>query len=193
MLLIIYILIIIIIIYLYSHQLEYRFVRLKVKFNILPNINSLINNLETFDECMKEVNMFYWLGEGTALGAIREGNIIDNDDDVDVGIYYHDRDKFISKAMPLLKKKGFKIVKPINELTLYRKGSSLDIDFTGRGKPCRAYHWPTKCDYHMDTIKPFRYGYINNKQYIVPSQKYIEKLYGKRWYIKQKIKPKNIN
>ena len=162
-----------------------------IKIGILPSRSSLINNLEIFDKCIKKIGIFYWLSEGTALGAIREQDVIDNDSDIDIGIYYRDRDVFMSKVVPLLYKHGFKIVRH-DQLTFYRNGSTLDIDFTGVGKPCRAYKWPVLCDYHINTIKPYRIGYINNKKYIVPSQDYIKKLYGEKWYIKQNVKPKDI-
>ena len=62
-------------------------------------------NLSDFKYAMGSIP--FWLSEGTALGIIREGDFISHDDDVDVGMWIHDLDKFNKDALPRLINLGF--------------------------------------------------------------------------------------
>lgn len=155
------------------------------------NKKNKIKNLEEFDKVMKKNNLFYWIGEGTALGAIRNKDIINNDSDVDVGIYDKDFNKFKKYVIPDLLKNKFKIGR-LQPFSIYKNNEYIDIDITGNNLKCMAYNYPTNCNYHIKDIKPFRFAYINKKKYNVPSIKYIEKLYGKNWRIPSNKKPSQI-
>ena len=151
-----------------------------------PNDKILLENLELFKYCMDTCNIFFWIGEGTALGCVRDHNIIKNDSDVDVGVWYKDKEKFLTTCIDMLKEHGFKIGRRY-PFSIYRKRNYIDIDFTGRGHKCMAACDPggcmRKCEILLDTLKPFQYLEMKGNMYNVPSMKYIEKLYGKEWYI----------
>lgn len=171
---------------------------MKVKIFKNTNKNTLRDILFEFDDVSKEYGLNYWLSEGTALGAVREGDIIDNDYDIDVGIYVKDRKLLTEKVLPVLFKRGFKQKRVANHLrklkylfsnkdihfiSLFKNGEYIDIDITGKGLECRAYYVPFKCDYHIDTIEPQRLAKIRNRQFYVPSEEYLVKLYGPNWTI----------
>ncbi len=152
----------------------------------------LLENLELFKHCMDNSNIFFWLGEGTALGCIRDNSIIEHDSDVDVGVWYEDKQKFIQFCLPKLKTYGFKVLRKY-PFSIYRKKNYIDIDFTGSGKKCMAAGDISKasirdCELIMDTLEPFQRSHINDIMYYVPNMKYIERIYGSEWYIPKKNK-----
>ena len=175
----------------YGMTIDFLFLIIRIHCFKINNRSNQLKNLEDFDRIMKKYKIFYWLGEGTALGAIREKNIIKNDSDVDVGIYIKDYNKFVKIVVPKLLENGFKIGRK-KPFSISKNGEYIDVDITGYNLPCMAFNYPKSCNYHIDSLKPFRYGYINNKKYVVPSEKYIKKLYGEKWYIPINKKPKNI-
>ena len=129
---------------------------------------------------MKEAGIFYWVGEGTALGFTREGGIIEGDTDVDVGVYYEDKDRYYKKCLPLLKKKGFKVMRN-NPHSVIQNKCYIDVDFIGLGKPAMTYNWPKTPDEWMDFLEPFSGVNVRGVTYNVPSVAYIEYLYGSDW------------
>lgn len=55
-----------------------------------------------FDSICKNLNLKYFLVAGSALGAVRHGGFIPWDDDLDVGMYREDYDRFMESAPSLL-------------------------------------------------------------------------------------------
>jgi len=158
----------------------------------------MIKNLEDLADILDEEDIFFWLSEGTALGAIRENQIITNDTDVDIGIYGADYATFYNKCLPKLIDAGFKVgrgggtIHDKSLLSIYRNNSYIDIDITEKGKNCAAAAHLSKkdkggsCMKILRVLKPFSTGYINNRKYNVPSICYIKKLYGNNWKIPEK-------
>ena len=52
-------------------------------------------NLELILPLLSEHNIEYFLHYGTLLGAVREGDLLEMDDDIDIGINVRDRDKLL--------------------------------------------------------------------------------------------------
>ncbi len=142
----------------------------------------MYKNLELFDKIMKQANIFYWVGEGTALGFIREGGIIKGDTDVDIGMYYENKEKYYKKGLPLLLSNGFKIMRGGFNLygphSVIRNNCYIDVDFIGKGFPCMTYEWPHIPDDWIHLIEPFQKKTIRNVEYVIPSINYIKFLYG---------------
>ncbi len=61
--------------------------------------------LTAFTTAMSELDLPYWLDYGTLLGVIRDGGYVDNDTDLDFGMYLHDYTPEISEV---LSRYGFK-------------------------------------------------------------------------------------
>ena len=58
--------------------------------------------LKVFIETCEKLNLNYFLVCGSALGAVRHGGFIPWDDDMDVGMYREDYNKFMELAPALL-------------------------------------------------------------------------------------------
>lgn len=73
--------------------------------NILELQNECLELFETTSSCFEDMNATYWATYGTLLGTIREGNMIEYDDDIDLGMRRVD---FEEKVFPVLKDYGLK-------------------------------------------------------------------------------------
>lgn len=60
--------------------------------------------LREFDRVCRELNLSYFLLCGSALGAVKYGGFIPWDDDIDVGMYREDYERFCREAPALLPK-----------------------------------------------------------------------------------------
>lgn len=140
----------------------------------------------------------FWLVDGAALGAVREGSIIANDQDIDLRVWAADWN------FPIIFKKliseGF-ICKKIRDTkhygnlspgsVLYKRGIKLDI--------CLGYYYPPESTIAVLAYEPrsnvsilparfFKDDYFINFMGIntrVPSppEEYLEIRYGKNWRI----------
>lgn len=168
---------------------------IKKKHSLLDfplNIDICKENLNLFGSILEKHNIFFWLSEGTALGIIREGNFIKHDDDVDLGIFFLDKDKFLN-AFSDFKKLGFTLAEISLNKTFYcfiRKGEKIDIDITGDNIECMSIY-RRKCNILLPYLKEFEKVKFNNKYYNVPKTDYLEFIYGKDWKIPKKTK--NLN
>ena len=70
-------------------------------------------NLEDLCYLLNKVGVKYWLTSGTLLGCISRNSILPNDRDIDLGAWESEREK-INKIIPLLRKKGFNVIKQYN-------------------------------------------------------------------------------
>jgi hypothetical protein len=103
------------------------------------------NLLDVKKVCDKH-NVGFWLSEGTALGAIRQGAFITHDDDVDISMWYEQKQAFLRFVLPDLLAAGFRIGQVEDRrcgreaffVALLRGGEKVDIDFVGRGMDCKA-------------------------------------------------------
>ncbi len=68
----------------------------------------LLHNLRIVKKILDKHGIFYWLGGGTLLGAVRSGRFIPWDFDVDLKYFYEDREK-VKEAIKEIEKQGIKI------------------------------------------------------------------------------------
>ena len=150
-------------------------------------------NLTIIHDVFTQNNIFFWLSEGTALGFFRNNDIIDWDDDVDLGIFYEDKITFVDVAVPQLEKYGFVVTQGFNNFySLERKGVDVDIDITGDDIMSVAL---MDDGYKlMPHLQEFNKYVINNREFNLPKIDYIVRLYGDDWYIpKQGMAGKPFN
>ena len=165
---------------------------IKKKNKLHHNYDNMLSNLELFNKVMNEANIFYWVGEGTALGFIRENKIIEYDTDVDVGMYYENKEKFLVFVLPKLLYLGFRIMR-IYPFSIVKNGEYIDIDFIGLDKPAMTYSWPDVANPWINKLEPFQKVNVNNIEYNIPSIQYIQYLYGDDWNIpKIGFKPNHL-
>jgi hypothetical protein len=82
-------------------------------------VDVAVKNLREVKEVFDKVGVTFWLDTGTLLGAVRDGQIIEWDTDVDMGTWYDDLAKLLF-TFPELRKRGFNI-------TLNRKWADMTV------------------------------------------------------------------
>lgn len=170
---------------------------IKIKHKILNvPLNKKIckENLEKISYILNKHNLTFWLSEGTALGALREGNFIEHDDDVDLGMWYKNYKNF-KKILPILIKDGFTIDKQLLNntfISLSRNNEKIDIDFTHSDIDCIACKTKNadckSCNPMLKYLKNMSFINFLGDKYLCPGTDYLEYLYGKNWNIPKKEK-----
>jgi len=78
-------------------------------------------------------NLIFWIDSGTLLGIVRDGHIIKNDNDIDIGMWASDIDNVLNtfEKQNLYKIKIFKYKKYLYKIKLYNKylRYTIDINF----------------------------------------------------------------
>lgn len=149
------------------------------------NQDILYENLYIFDDICNKHNLFFWLSQGTALGAIREQKIIHNDNDIDIDMWYKDKELFINKCAPELVKRGFKIMF-FNENTrikLTRKYEIIDLDLIGPENNRVMSSNSKKLTYEEISpyLKKFNRSKLGERFFNVPLEDYLVFTYGNDW------------
>lgn len=138
-------------------------------------------NLISLKETLSKYNLKFGLIYGTLLGAIRENNFIEYDQDTDIFILEEDRKSFLSSLFEL-REKGFELGRIDDILmSLTRNGEYIDIyifkkSFFLYRKNGRQYIKKTHLE-KSETIDLF------GTNFNIPYKpiKFLEKHYGKNW------------
>ena len=142
--------------------------------------------IEDIDYCMKRRGVFYYMSEGTALGLYRNGDLIEYDDDVDIGIFDKDFKKFKERVVPEMVKLGY----VYNNLGFVGKQHVMDVELVKVGSKCCSKYWRL-CDELIPHLKTFRKVKWRGMDLSLPEESYYEYLYGKDWKIPQRKKPEH--
>ncbi len=88
------------------------------------------DNLCLFKEICDRNSFRFFLAYGTLLGALREKDFIDHDEDIDVAADYADKDIFMSMLFEL-RESGFEVARwdPRGLLSIIRNNEYIDIYF----------------------------------------------------------------
>lgn len=97
--------------------------RLKLE-KIHPELYALLG---VFIDVANEHKLVWWAGFGTLLGCIREGRIIEHDDDVDICITSASMDKLIL-CKKKLKERGYELKRDSDLWRIRRRGSKIHLD-----------------------------------------------------------------
>lgn len=144
-------------------------------------------NLTDAAEAMESCGVGLFLLFGTLLGAVREGDFIAHDEDIDVGLFAKDEAAFLA-AVPRLESLGFR-------LTRARGGRAYDFEREGLGLDFfvvkERREWPgrrawdldgrtTVAARHLDRLETIDFA---GRAFLVPCHReaLMRRLYGLRW------------
>lgn len=155
----------------------------RVKHRPQIDIEQCENNLEMLDTIMKKHNLFYFLSDGSALGAKRDQRLLPWDDDVDIGIFQPEKDRFMNDVLPDLLNEEFEYNHSrTNFIALHRKGEKVDVCIYGKGWSDTGHLKDGSI--LLPLVREFETVQIGKNSYNVPKQEdYYEFLYGKNWRI----------
>ena len=86
--------------------------------------------LKVFQQVAHDYNITYWASGGTFLGARREGNIIDWDDDIDLEIWEEDKQVLVKHEKEIIEKYNICFTRDI----LFNSVDTLKIQFANYNK-----------------------------------------------------------
>ena len=83
----------------------------KIRTFFLPDafVQSQYQLMKDVHDVLEQSGVPYFIESGTLLGAVRHGEIIPWDDDMDIGVRKEDLGKLEKKALPLIKKRGYTV------------------------------------------------------------------------------------
>jgi len=145
------------------------------------------------DDICKKHDVHYYFSEGTALGLYRSGDLIDWDDDIDIGMEESQYNKFIKKCFPEMVSRGYYLTyyyhPAINGhlLSFLKNGQIIDIENIKVGKWCIS-KLGKLCDELLPHIQKLTEKEWRGRKFPVPEESYYVYLYGKDWRIPKKTK-----
>ncbi len=145
------------------------------------------------DDLCKKYGVKYYLSEGTALGLYRNGDLIDWDDDIDIGMEESQYNIFVEKCLPELISRGYYLTyyyhPSINGYILgFNKDKQLiDIENVKVGEKCISKYGKL-CDELLPHIQKVTEKEWRGRKFPVPEESYYVYLYGKDWRIPRKTK-----
>jgi len=139
-------------------------------------------NLCLFKQLCEKNHFHFFLAYGTLLGAIRENDFIEHDEDIDLGALYDDKEVLLSMLFEL-RENGFEVIRWDDRglMSIIRKGEYIDI----------YMFKPLTRQLHAVCGAPFPKEFIDNQTIIsfrgvdfyAPAEfeKNLEFFYGKNW------------
>jgi lipopolysaccharide cholinephosphotransferase len=145
-------------------------------------------NLLIIRDLFAEHGIPMFLTFGTLLGALREKDFIDHDDDVDIGVFARDRNAVLA-LVPELEKRGFKTYSVRGERVykIKRRAIQLDLFFAVSKKTLRGRRWDlegkaTIAARHLDRLEEIEFL---GHRFSVPDDPLgvVRSLYGRTWNV----------
>jgi len=172
--------------------------------NYTPYLRALTKIMATF----KAINIPLCLHGGTLLGSVREGDFIQDDDDIDIFYISRGKNKYQVKKefeeliLPALKKARYD-VKPISwtfhngkkeifgQYHVTKNGITLDVWMAWTDENDKFFLSPyISGQLDKKDIYPLKKGKIKNNKFLIPNkaEKLIELIYGSEWKIPSKFR-----
>lgn len=150
----------------------------------IKKINKVIarENLLLFKEIAESHELFFGLIGGTLLGAVREHDFIEHDEDIDLFLKEEDK-QFFFGILPQLLEIGFRIARYDRRglLSIIRKGEYIDLCFFSDyvNGICICSGWCIPEHFLLDNTTLF----FQDSQFIVPKDyiAYLKFEYGENW------------
>jgi phosphorylcholine metabolism protein LicD len=119
------------------------------------NVEVAVENLREVKDVLNKNGVEFWLDSGTLLGAVRDGKIIEWDNDIDLGTWYNNVTRIIS-IFPKFKKKGFSLrfSRKWGTMTTWRgKHNAITISLYKERSDCAWMIWKVKYSSLMILVK----------------------------------------
>jgi len=144
------------------------------------------HNLLTFKECLDFYDVKFGIIYGTLLGAVREKDFIEHDEDTDTYILEKDRERLLALLFEL-RKSGFEVARYENSLlSLIRDGDYIDVYIFKKNifnvYICNGYIVKSKYMHKFSTVS-FLEQRFNTLRYPIS---FLENVYGKDWRVPKK-------
>lgn len=149
------------------------------------------------DDICKKHGVKYYFSEGTALGLYRSGDLIDWDDDIDIGMEESEYNIFLEKCLPELINRGYYLLYNYipaingNLLSFVKNRQIIDIENVKVGKWCIS-KMGKLCDELLPHIQKLTKKEWRGRKFPVPEESYYVYLYGKDWRIPKKTKNQDL-
>ena len=188
----VFIIVILVIIYTFYNEILKGILKKYAKKNYI-NKDKCFKIMCEIDDICKKHSVKYYFSEGTALGIYRNGDLIDWDDDIDIGMEESQYNIFVKKCLPELISKGYYLTyyyhPSINGYILgFNKDKQLiDIENVKVGKKCIS-KMGKLCDELLPHIQKLTEREWRGRKFPVPEESYYVYLYGKDWRIPRKTK-----
>lgn len=148
---------------------------------VLPlNVRVIESHLRVLHATFGRHGVPFWLRDGTALGAYRDGAVIPHDDDIDLGIWAADAGR-LEQVLGDLVEQGFVIYSWKEwSVSLIKDRETVDIGISGILPPQNEYTRILEAFYR--TPAPVR---LLGLEFAVPArtEEYLEYCYGPDWRI----------
>jgi hypothetical protein len=192
-----FIVFIVLIIFIFINEIVKSIVKIYRKIKYINKNKCFKIMCDIYDICKKH-GIKYYFSEGTALGLYRDSDLIDWDDDIDIGMEESEYNKFVEKCLPELISKGYYLLNHHflyslnhNFLTLMKNGHLIDIENVKKGEKCTS-KWGKICDELLPHIQKLTEKEWRGRKFPVPEESYYVYLYGKNWRIPRKTKDQNV-
>ena len=150
------------------------------------------NNLLEFKAILNKHNVNFGIIFGTLLGAVREGNFIEYDEDVDVYILEEEKQSFLNTLFEL-QKVGFNVARFEGDLlSIIRDNDYIDVYFFKKNifnkRVCNGDSLKSSFFKTFDNITFLDTEFNCPANHIL----FLETAYGKDWKIPKKNKPAEV-
>lgn len=145
-------------------------------------------DLKIIKKIFKEKGVSFFLSDGTCLGAVREGDFIKWDADIDLAVIENTPPQLIDEIRERLCQAGFKIIrsghyqKGCREITCKRRAEVSVLWFQREGKYFIWMNRHGKLEIQIPTrlFAKFREANLGKEKYLIPDppEIYLEKVYG---------------
>jgi len=148
------------------------------------NLNVAKNNLIEIKELLDKYDIKFGLIYGTLLGAIRENNFIEHDEDIDLSVLDEYKEDLLAVLYEIIDK-GFKVLRYNGKLLSISRDNEY-IDFYFFKKNSFSYR---KCDVGLKVKSTYlentkAYPFLGkNFQTPIEAEKLLVELYGKNWQV----------
>jgi phosphorylcholine metabolism protein LicD len=137
-------------------------------------------NLLAVEKILSKSNLGWGLVYGTLLGAVREGNFIEHDEDTDIFVFDEDREEFLSLLFEM-SHLGFKVARYEGTLlSIIRNNEYIDFYLFKRnffGRRSGHYFIPKNFFSSLDTVNLFGLNFPT----VGNHRKFLVHTYGEDW------------